>query len=511
MKTKTQSRNALILLIAACLASSLLAQTQQQQKTTVTPQMVSPDVPRVLDYQGILTNPNGESYNGTFNITFTIINTKNDSVLFTETVQDLQVSDGLVHHLIGSVAGDLDPFIFQNSTALRIKVNDETLSPDVVIAPAPVALVALYADSLKGPLPQTSFSGKLSVSSTDTAIVAYSTTGPAIHAVSGGTGGMMSSSKRGSVHARINPVEEKNVGIYSYGYRYGVQGTNYHESETGAGVEGFGTKSTGVRGWSWYGTGVEGDCSDGIGVHGKSTNGEAGHFDGKVAIFGDLDIHGGKLYMAGGKVKIDTDGEIYAKSFHTSSDGGTTNTSGVNTDGEANFKSVSSTEGITSPRDGGGNVYYDGYALSYLNSAWGTVASWNANNGNLYTIGTKSAAVSTMSYGKRKFYTDESTEVTFFDRGQGQLENGEVTIQLDPVFLETVTIDDDHPILVQVTLTSDCKGVFIAEKTPTSFTVRELMGGISDATFDWEVAAKRKGYESVRLEELNPFDSTGRR
>jgi hypothetical protein len=26
------------------------------------------------------------------------------------------------------------------------------------------------------------------------------------------------------------------------------------------------------------------------------------------------------------------------------------------------------------------------------------------------------------------------------------------------------------------------------------------MGGQSNATFDWEVAAKRKGYEEVRLE-----------
>jgi hypothetical protein len=40
----------------------------------------------------------------------------------------------------------------------------------------------------------------------------------------------------------------------------------------------------------------------------------------------------------------------------------------------------------------------------------------------------------------------------------------------------------------------------VAEKTATGFTVRELRGGASNATFDWEVAAKRKGYEDVRLE-----------
>ncbi len=53
---------------------------------------------------------------------------------------------------------------------------------------------------------------------------------------------------------------------------------------------------------------------------------------------------------------------------------------------------------------------------------------------------------------------------------------------------------------VQVTLTGDCNGVYVSEKTATGFTVRELRGGASNATFDWEVAAKRKGYEDVRLE-----------
>jgi len=123
--------------------------------------------------------------------------------------------------------------------------------------------------------------------------------------------------------------------------------------------------------------------------------------------------------------------------------------------------------------------------------------------------GTKSAVVATASHGECKLYADESAEVYFFDRGGGQLVNGVAVIALDPVWLETVTIDAGHPMRVQVTLTGDCNGVYVAEKTAAgpstgsgqaSFTVRELRGGVSNATFDWEVAAKRKGYEDVRLE-----------
>jgi hypothetical protein len=65
-------------------------------------------------------------------------------------------------------------------------------------------------------------------------------------------------------------------------------------------------------------------------------------------------------------------------------------------------------------------------------------------------------------------------------------------------------------LLVQITLTADCNGVFVAEKSATGFTVKELMGGTSSATFDWEVAAKRKGYEATRLERFVPKTAPGR-
>jgi hypothetical protein len=122
--------------------------------------------------------------------------------------------------------------------------------------------------------------------------------------------------------------------------------------------------------------------------------------------------------------------------------------------------------------------------------------------GDLGCSGYKSATVQTQTHGWRNLYADESAEVYFFDRGRGQLTNGTCVINLDPMFLETVTINDSYPMLVQITLTADCKGVFVSEKTNSSFTVRELQGGTSNATFDWEVAAKRKGYEDTRMEKI---------
>lgn len=39
----------------------------------------------------------------------------------------------------------------------------------------------------------------------------------------------------------------------------------------------------------------------------------------------------------------------------------------------------------------------------------------------------------------------------------------------------------------------------MTNKTPTSFEVRELGGGLANIDFDYRIIAKRKGYEDIRL------------
>jgi len=167
------------------------------------------------------------------------------------------------------------------------------------------------------------------------------------------------------------------------------------------------------------------------------------------------------------------------------------------------------------PLFGAGENRLNSAGLQFLDEEQTFVGVWSSITGNLITTGdltaegTKNAIVSTENSGKRKLYAEEAAEVYFFDRGQGQLVDGAVTITLDPMFLEAVTIDAEHPMLVQITLSGDCKGVFVAEQTGASFTVKELMGGVSAATFNWEVAAKRKGYEDDRLEPFEPERQRG--
>ncbi|MDZ7338121.1 MAG: hypothetical protein ONB30_06260 [candidate division KSB1 bacterium] len=143
----------------------------------------------------------------------------------------------------------------------------------------------------------------------------------------------------------------------------------------------------------------------------------------------------------------------------------------------------------------GTGVHYGVYAQE---AAGGTGAAVYAA-GDLVASGNKSAVLRT-SRGHRLMSVIESPEVWFEDFGEGQLVNGRAHVELDPLFLETVTINAEHPMKVFIQLRDDCRGTYVKTST-TGFDVFELQGGTSNASFSYRVVAKRKGYEGQRLEE----------
>jgi hypothetical protein len=122
--------------------------------------------------------------------------------------------------------------------------------------------------------------------------------------------------------------------------------------------------------------------------------------------------------------------------------------------------------------------------------------------GNQTATGTKSALVQ-VGPDWRKLYCEEAAEVYFNDYGSGKLVNGRAHIELDPIFLQTVTIDSDNPMRVFVQMNTEISGVYVV-KGLSGFDVIENGGAHSAGSFDWRVVAKRKGYESVRMELASP-------
>ncbi len=93
----------------------------------------------------------------------------------------------------------------------------------------------------------------------------------------------------------------------------------------------------------------------------------------------------------------------------------------------------------------------------------------------------------------------EAPENLFQDYGEGTLSNGVAHISLDPIFSNSIQVDEEHPIRVYVQLEGDCAGVYVTNKTKDGFTVKELAGGSSNANFTYTVVATR-GQEVYQTE-----------
>jgi hypothetical protein len=126
--------------------------------------------------------------------------------------------------------------------------------------------------------------------------------------------------------------------------------------------------------------------------------------------------------------------------------------------------------------------------------------------GNFIATGSKSALVETISYGKRQLYAMESPENWFEDFGRAQLRDGRAIVNIDPVFAETVSKEYEYHVFI--TPKGDCKGLYVASQSATSFEVRELQRGKSTIAFDYRIVAKRKGYERARLAEVREEEDT---
>ena len=120
------------------------------------------------------------------------------------------------------------------------------------------------------------------------------------------------------------------------------------------------------------------------------------------------------------------------------------------------------------------------------------------NGGSFVCDGTKSAVVPVDNNTRKvALYAMESPENWFEDFGSGKIVNGAITVKLEPLFAQTVNVGMDYKVFL--TPNGDCKGLYVTNKTPTGFDVRELGGGNASVDFDYRIIARRKGHETERL------------
>jgi hypothetical protein len=243
------------------------------------------------------------------------------------------------------------------------------------------------------------------------------------------------------------------------GNTYGVWG--YNASTDGRGVYGYAVASTGTT----YGVYGESSSTSGMGVYGWAAA-TTGNTNG---VFGESSSPQGQGVYGRATASSGFAYGVYGQS---------SSTTGTGVCGLASA-STGGTTGVL-----GTAVSTSGFGVWY--------------NGGLGGTGSKSCVVRT-SQGPTLLYCQESPENWFEDFGEGQLMNGCAHIKLDPLFLETVTIDDANPMKVFVQLRDDCNGTYVKTEVG-GFDVIELQGGTSRAAFAYRVVAKRKGFEDKRLD-----------
>ena len=285
----------------------------------------------------------------------------------------------------------------------------------------------------------------------------------------------------------------------------GVYGTT--ASPSGYGVEGAGP--TGVLGEDTVGTGygVYGSSSDGygvvgnsgnnVGVWGNGTNGvyATGSTIGVQGLALGSSLTGRDLTNHGAGVWGDTGGTsgLYFGVVATTD----TNTAllAENADSTGSFPTM-----VVANYTASANTHFPVFQTSspntYSNSRHCTIDT----SANLTCTGLLTGSIQGSAGKETAVYAMQSAENWLEDAGSGQLSNGSARIQLDPAFAQTVNAGVEYHVFL--TPNGDSRGLYVSQKTATSFQVHEQGGGTSSIAFDYRIMAKRKGYENVRLEDL---------
>jgi hypothetical protein len=317
------------------------------------------------------------------------------------------------------------------------------------------------------------------------------------------------------------------TGVYGTGAGNGIYGT----SSTGGGNGVYGINANTNPSAPTYGVyGVSSDAgnfsnsagvygqyggANGVGVYGIATDAPQGQYDEVYGVYG-VSLSSSSLISAGVQGQAYTGGSGVFGEFGSLSVAGIDSCcggAGVWGDNGASFgEGVLGTAGdnVAGHFNNVSDEYPTVYAQNLLGGGTGLVLETRGKMGKTCTIdvsgtvncdGTLSAVVPTDG-GARKLslYAVQSPENWFEDFGSGSLSNGTATIALDPTFTQTVNTGAEYHVFL--TPNGDSKGLYVSQKTATSFEVREQGGGTSSVAFDYRIVAKRSGYENVRLADM---------
>ncbi len=318
------------------------------------------------------------------------------------------------------------------------------------------------------------------------------------------------------------------AGVYGHssytgsGTSYGV----YGYSANGSGVYGYsGTYGRGVFGVSVNGEGVEGETSfpsnssptgtyDRAGVLGEDLSTDGGEYDAGVAgttvngygVYGQASGNGAGSGIQGIATNRGTAIDGYVPGTATGGVGisaGNDGPKGMFTNGvglyaESRHSVAIEAEGIASSTSTPVELLYSDAGQPFIignNDSSGSADEFSIDaNGNMILRGnlTVDGTISTANYATCSSCTAPliahraPVEVT----GEGQMSGGRGFVRLDPAY--AAQLDTAEHYNVFLTPYSDSKGLFVTDRTPSGFTVRENQGGTASLAFGYRVVGIAK-------------------
>lgn len=115
---------------------------------------------------------------------------------------------------------------------------------------------------------------------------------------------------------------------------------------------------------------------------------------------------------------------------------------------------------------------------------------------NFEVWGDKNSVIPTQHFGVRALYAEEADRSYFSTKGIVNMDNTEITINLDPIFLEVIELNSTCPYMIQLTAYSDAR-VWVHDIKDDSFTIRSD----KPTRLSYDLKAIRISYGDVYLEE----------
>ena len=399
--------------------------------------------PKMLNYQGYLTDDQGNPINGSVDMTFKIYDdSTGGNELWNETLNGVQVVKGIFNVVLGN-ENPIPYLVFTGGVErwLELAVSAQILSPRTRITAIAYAFIATYSDT------------SIHCHHCDTAEFAKE----------------VDTAKMLACCVRHKGPDSIKASLGDFAFKCTYDGRSSNPVNT---IKVIGKNAQGdmipleIVGLSLTGNTVVTKLFIDPQGSGRNTALLGLYpFDSFFDVFAEIaivDKTSSEVVAVKGTARNFTDGNAYAGYFSTDISG-TGTKYGVY---------------ATGPTDEGYAGYFDG-------------------NFTVVT-GTKSAGVKMDNGEYRLLYCQESPENWFEDFGEGQLVNGKATIRMESLFLQTV----NTKVKFHVFLTPHDEPITLAvtNRTPTSFEVKGPAG--SNLSFSYRIVAKRRGFENLRLAKM---------